>query len=148
MSDIRDTYDKIDASLKPHWDALVRAANGYGLMITGFIWGDPVPEDDNPYLVRFGNVQTNTPQEMFAINYQLAVMAARLESEGRMERNMTDSGASPEISGLDDPSPLAIADNLALTLLVAPPESIPTEVLEILSQYIKMRRPPVPESGK
>lgn len=147
MSDIRDKYDKIDADLKPCWDALVRAANQHGLLITGFIWGDPVPEDDNPYLVRFGNLQTTTPQEMFAINYQLSVMAARLESEGKMERTLTAADASSEVSAPKGQSPLEIADKLALMLLVAPPDGIPGEVLEILDQYLKTRRP-LPEGGK
>lgn len=147
MSNIREMYDKIDADLKPHWDGLVRAASKYGLLITGFIWGDPVPEDDNPYLVRFGNLQTTTPQEMFAINYQLSVMAARLESEGNMERTLTAADASDEVSAPKGQSPLEIADKLALTLLVAPPEGVPAEVLEILDQYLKTRRP-LPEGGK
>lgn len=147
MGNIKDQYDKIDKDLLPYWNELVRAVNAKGLMVTGFVWGDPVPESDTPYLVRFGNLYTATPHEMFAINYQLSVLAARLELDGQIERDLStsnerNSGAAPQ-----GPNPLEIADKLALSLLAVPIGDAPTGLLELLDQYLKMRRP-IPEGGK
>ena len=146
--DIRKQYEELDEELRPHWEQLVRAAHAKGLMCSGFIWGDPVPESDDPYMVRFGNLQASSPQEMFAVHYQLAVMAVKLELAGKMESSVTpaDEAAAPQAT--ETLGPLAIADKLALMLLIAPLEGIPAEVLDILNQYMQARRPTLPESGK
>lgn len=140
--DIRAQYAELDEELRPHWEQLVRAAHAKGLLCSGFIWGDPIPESEDPYLVRFGNLQTGSVQEMFAIQYQLAVWAAKLELAGQIQRTETphDLSATPMIPSAQ--SPLEIADKLALMLLVAPPEGIPAEVQEVLTQYLQVRRPP------
>jgi hypothetical protein len=145
--DIRAQYDEIDERLRPHWEQLVRAAHAEGLLCSGFIWGDPIPESDDPYLIRFGNVVANSAQEMFAIHYQLSVMAAKLELAGKIQRTETptDLLGAGVTSTLN---PLEIADKLALMLLMAPSEGIPPEVQEILSQYMACRRPPTTEEPK
>jgi hypothetical protein len=147
--DIREQYDEIDEDLRPHWEQLVRAAQAKGLMCSGFIWGDPVPASEDPYMLRFGNLQTSTPQEMFSIYYQLAVMAAKMELAGKMERTVTPSDESQAPAATKASNPLEIADRMALALLITPTESIPAEVLEILNQYVALRRPSrTPEDGK
>jgi hypothetical protein len=145
----RDEYDKLDEELRPYWESLVRAAHAKGLLCTGFLYGDPAEAFDYPYLVRFGNIETSSPMEAFNVHYHLAIMCAKLELSGQIERTVTsvdESAANPATEGQ---SALEIADKLALTLLVAPTETIPAEVSEILDQYLKTRRPPqIPEGGK
>jgi hypothetical protein len=147
--DIRKQYDAIDADLRPHWESLVHAAHAKGLLCSGFIWGDPVPASEDIYMVRFGNVFASSPQEMFAIHYQLAVMAAKMELAGKMQRTETPVDATESAPSTQTIKPLELADKLALILLIAPSDAVPAEVLEVLNQYLAARRPSqIPQNGK
>lgn len=149
--DIRKKYEELDEELRPHWEQLVRAAHIRGLMISGFIWGEPVPvtDADDPYMVRFGNLQASSPQEMFAIHYQLAVMCAKMELAGKIERTVTSVDEQESLGATQDQGPLEIADKLALMLMITPLDSVPSEVLGVLEEYLKVRRPTqIPVSGK
>jgi hypothetical protein len=149
---IRNQYHELDEDLRPHWEQLVRAAHAKGLLVSGFIWGDPVPEantdGDNPYLVRFGNLSVEDPQTMFSIHYQLAVMAVKLELAGKSEYCLTPADASAASPSPKVASPLDIADKLAVMLIATPFGDLPREVLDLLDQYLQVRRPTLPESGK
>ena len=140
--DIRKQYEELDEKLRPYWEALVRAAHAEGLLCSGFIWGDPIPGSDDPYLIRFGNVQAGSVQEMFAIQYQLAVMAAKLELAGKIQRTETPADLGATSLVVSTGMPLEVADKLALTLLMAP--DIAPQIQEVLSQYLACRRPAAP----
>lgn len=146
--DIRKQYDELDEELRPHWEQLVRAVHAKGLMCTGFIWGDPIPALDDPYVVRFGNLHASSPQEMFAIIYQLSVMCAKMEIAGKIERTVTPLDAPNGLPAPQVSSALEIADKMALMLMITPSNEIPSQVMDVLGQYLAVRRPQIPESGK
>ena len=145
MSDINDKYLKIKTELRPFWEALVRAVHERGMYITGFVYGEVEPPDPaGPMLLRFGNIWAETPAEMFMIHWQLAQMAAQMESEGNMTRevmHMEPSDGFSGPSGLKPLDPLAIADKMALVLLATPSEMLPSPLLDILEEYVKTRKP-------
>lgn len=145
MSDLPESYVKIKAELRPYWEALVRAVYERGLFVTGFVYGDTDPaEPTGPLLVRFGNMWSESPEEMFYTHYQLALMAARLESMGGMTReiiNAKPSDGSEGISGPKPQTPQEIADRLVLALLAVPTDALPDHIQEFLNQYAESRRP-------
>jgi hypothetical protein len=145
MSDIKDTYTKLQSELRPFYEALIRECYKRGLYTTGFIYADPDPKSvEGPFLIRFGNIWTDSPAEMFLIHWQLAQMAAAAEQAGNMDREITHmepSDASPQISGPKGPNSLEIADMLVLSLLATPLEMLPDQVGDLLKQYAESRKP-------
>ena len=145
MSDINDRYLKIKTELRPFWESLVRAVHERGMYITGFVYGEVEPPDPaGPMLLRFGNVWAESPAEMFMIHWQLAQMAAQMESEGNMTRevmHMEPSDGFSGPSGLKTPNSLEIADMLVLSLLAVPVEAIPDHIQELVQKYADSRRP-------
>ena len=143
MTDIPDSYAKIKAELRPHWESLVRAVHEKGLYITGFIYGDAEPTDPaGPFLLRFGNVWAESPGEMFSIHYQLALMAAQLEHQGKMDREITHMEGGDESSvpsGPKTPTSLERADKLALALLAVPSDALPDHIQALLNDYAESR---------
>lgn len=142
--DIKDEYERLKNELRPHWEALVRAAHERGLFVTGFVYCDRDPNMEGPLLIRFGNVWGESPAEMFMIHWQLAQMAATAEQAGIMNREITPLDPSDELarpSGLKAPTPLEIADSLVLSLLAVPVEMMPDNVNEILKAYTESRKP-------
>ena len=145
MSDINDRYLKIKTELRPFWESLVRAVHERGLYITGFVYGEVEPPDPaGPMLLRFGNIWAETPAEMFLIHWQLAQMAAQMESEGNMTRevmHMEPSDGFSGPSGLKTPNSLEIADRLVISLMAVPFGDLPDHVIGLLDQYADSRKP-------
>jgi hypothetical protein len=141
--DIKDAYAKLKSELRPFYETLIREVHKRGLFITGFIYGDADPNKD-PMLLRFGNIWAHTPAEMFMIHWQLAQMAAQMETSGQIEREITSLEPSETLSlpaGPKGQTSEEIADRLVLALLATPLEMIPDQVSELVQQYAESRRP-------
>jgi hypothetical protein len=133
MAELTDDQQKIYKTLQPLITALVRKVDSIpNMCMTGFIYGGGDDQMD-PFIIHIGNIY-NTGEELVRIHWTLAVMAAKLQSTG-------DYSASPILPAPTGQTPEEIADKLALALLATPLESLPSPVLDVLSQYMQSRQP-------